>query len=92
MNLNKASLKLVQDGLTEQELGEVNVQLQLVAETCAAHLAYMQDSKDEHSEYSVFLDEYGQDDLGMQVLEEGFLFLYQVWLEAQTPTNKMGMH
>lgn len=81
MNLNKASLKLVQDGLTEQELGEVNIQLQLVAETCAAHLAYMQDA-----------DEINHDDLGMQVLEEGFLFLYQVWLEAQVPINKTGMH
>lgn len=81
MNLNKAQLKLIQDGLTEQELGEVNVQLQLVAETCAAHLAYMQDA-----------DEVTYDDLGMQVLEEGYLFLYQVWLDAQIPTNKEGMH
>ena len=81
MNLNKAQLKLIQDGLTEQELGEVNVQLQLVAETCAAHLAYMEDA-----------DEVTYDDMGMQILEEGYLFLYQVWLEAQSPQDKTGLH
>ena len=81
MNLNKASLKLLQDGLSEQELGEVNVQLQLVAETCEAHLAYVKDA-----------DEVTYDDMGMVILEEGFLFLYQVWLEAQTPINKEGLH
>ena len=81
MNLNKAQVKLIQDGLTEQELGEVNVQLQLVAETCAAHLAYMEDA-----------DEVTYDDMGMQILEEGYLFLYQVWLEAQSPQDKTGLH
>lgn len=73
MNLNKASLKLIQEGLTEQELGEVNVQLQLVAETCLAHIAYVEDA-----------DEVTHEDLDMVILEEGFLFLYQVWLESQT--------
>ena len=81
MNLNKAQVKLIQEGLSESELGQVNIQLQLVAETCAAHLAYMQDA-----------DELTHDDLGLQILEEGYLFLYQVWLEAQTSKNKEGMH
>ena len=81
MNLNKAQVKLIQEGLSESELGEVNVQLQLVAETCAAHLAYMEDA-----------DEVTYDDMGMQILEEGYLFLYQVWLEAQSPQDKTGLH
>ena len=55
--------------LTEEELEAVNTQLALIANTSEAHLAYMEDA-----------DELTYDDYGLQILEEGFLFLYQAWI------------
>lgn len=63
--------------MTQEEVGKVNTQLRLVAETCSAHLTYMQDA-----------DELTHDDYGLQILEEGYLFLYQVWLEAQNTNTE----
>ena len=73
MNLTKAFERLRAEGLTEEELIAVNVQLQLVAQTCAAHLTYMDDAGADVTD----------DDEGLAVLEEAFMFLYHIWLENQ---------
>jgi hypothetical protein len=70
------------DELSEEELNTVNHQLALVAETSKAHLNYMDTA-----------EELSYDDYGLQILEEAFLFLYQVWIEQQQekgtiPTNR----
>lgn len=69
------------ESLKPEELEAVNTQLGIVASICESHLAYMDDTT-----------EPTDDDLGLQILEEAFMFLYQGWLEEMTvvtPTDRI---
>lgn len=81
--MDKKTLKTRLTELTPEELEKVNTQLMLVAETCEAHMAYMEDA-----------DEVTYDDMGLVVLEEAFLFLYQAWSEylQEELTIRRGLH
>lgn len=71
------------DEMSEEEVQAVEAQLNIVSETCKAHLLYMEETTDPHT----------LDDLGLCVLEEAYLFLHQFWLEQRGTTKpKQTLH